>query len=216
MAAFRSITAEEEAASALMLALQHLNYPNSDLLRSNNHWHKNAIFPFLQIIGSFLAETLGKEIGRYHLHIHKDDKDEESLLKIAFSIFMTNEEEKWVYPVPPLNLVVCEGSTNQFPTFSKQIERFLDIKKQLKLLDLVKTEANQRNQLLYAGPNGYPSVRELDPAFILERRRRVMVMIQVFLLIAPYRTHQSLVTDALEVMLKSIGWLQDKFEPDSA
>lgn len=37
---FRAITAEEEAATGLMLALKQMHYPNAEQLNPRNHTHK--------------------------------------------------------------------------------------------------------------------------------------------------------------------------------
>ena len=47
MALFRSITAEEEAATGLLRALQARKYPKSGNLQVKNHLHKVAVFPFI-------------------------------------------------------------------------------------------------------------------------------------------------------------------------
>jgi hypothetical protein len=47
MAAFRAITAEEEAASALILSLKQKNYPNSSRLNHRDHIQKSALIPSL-------------------------------------------------------------------------------------------------------------------------------------------------------------------------
>jgi hypothetical protein len=44
MAAFRAITAEEEAATALIVSLKRKRYPNSDRLNARNHDHKSSIY----------------------------------------------------------------------------------------------------------------------------------------------------------------------------
>src|SRR4051812_48496164 len=50
MAGFRAITAEEEAASALLLALQQKQYPNSSRLNHRDHTQKTALTPFLNAV----------------------------------------------------------------------------------------------------------------------------------------------------------------------
>ena len=58
MAAFRAITAEEEAASGLMYSLQEIGYLNSEKLRPKFHWHKSAVTPFVAVISQFFAGIL--------------------------------------------------------------------------------------------------------------------------------------------------------------
>ncbi|PLU07434.1 hypothetical protein BMJ29_02810 [Sinorhizobium medicae] len=57
MSFFRAITAEEEAATALILALKQRRYPGSEKLNPWEHLHKAAVSPFLDAVGNVLAET---------------------------------------------------------------------------------------------------------------------------------------------------------------
>ncbi len=50
--AFRAITAEEEAATALIFALQRRRYPRANELDSYKHAHKAGLTPFLRAIES--------------------------------------------------------------------------------------------------------------------------------------------------------------------
>jgi len=55
MSAFRAITAEEEASTALLLLLRERGYPDACRLSFRDHVVKHAIFPFIVEIGQFLA-----------------------------------------------------------------------------------------------------------------------------------------------------------------
>ncbi len=61
MAAFRAITAEEEAASALFHSLKRRRYAGAARLSPRNHVHKNAVAPFCTAVSRVLAAT--EEIG---------------------------------------------------------------------------------------------------------------------------------------------------------
>src|SRR4051812_32687695 len=50
MAAFRAITAEEEAATALFHSLKRHRYPGSELLKPRDHLQKNAVAPFCSAV----------------------------------------------------------------------------------------------------------------------------------------------------------------------
>ena len=71
MAAFRAITAEEEASTGLMRAVMELKYPDSDKLKVRDHVQKQAVFPFLKIMGLFFAQSLVGQFKNYHLHIQE-------------------------------------------------------------------------------------------------------------------------------------------------
>lgn len=51
VAAFLAITAEEEAATALCLALKSKNYLRSNELKIHDHKHKGGLYPFLTLLG---------------------------------------------------------------------------------------------------------------------------------------------------------------------
>ena len=57
MAVFRSITAEEESASAVFRAVKRLGYSGSRYLNPRNHVHKNALFPFCVAVYRTIADT---------------------------------------------------------------------------------------------------------------------------------------------------------------
>lgn len=199
MAAFRAITAEEEASTGLMRAVMELKYPDSDKLKVRDHVQKQAVFPFLKIMGLFFAQSLVGQFKNYHLHI----QEVEGLrcLTIALPIRI-GDEDKLAYPHPPLNFFVSEAGSGLPPEFEKQMDEFLAAHGGRTIRNFLKAEANTRNTLLYASPTGYPDVKKLNDSFILARRKRVMAMIQIFLLIYPYQKHQAFVTHALSVFVK--------------
>src|SRR5437762_14165480 len=55
MAAFRAITAEEEAGTALFHSLKRHRYPGSAVLKPRDHLHKNAVAPFCTAVARLFA-----------------------------------------------------------------------------------------------------------------------------------------------------------------
>lgn len=206
MAAFRGITAEEEAASGLFHALKFRSYKNAGLLNPRNHVHKSAVTPFLHVLGAFFEEFSETEKVKPRLHI----KEESGVraLHIALSLFV-NGEEHWAYPIPPLNFSVT--SDGKPPSYKKQIERFLTTQNASNILNYVKEQANQRNQILYAGPDGYPVISELQDEFFALRQRRVMAMAMAYLLIEPYDEIQPFVQNALDAFLVMLDKVENDF-----
>ena len=205
MAVFRAITAEEEAASGLFHALQYRGYTNSEFLKLRNHVHKNAVTPFLQILGSFFKEVSEIEKSKPRLHIKEEDGV--SKLQIALSVVIMNTEH-WAYPTPPLNFSVT--SDGKPLSYKKQIERFLTSQNASNILDYVKEVANQRNRILYAGADGYPVIGELQDEFFMLRQRRVMAMSNAYLLIEPYSEPQPFVQNALDAFLKMLAKVENE------
>lgn len=206
MAAFRGITAEEEAASGLFHALKYRGYKNSGLLKPRNHIHKSAVTPFLQVLGAFFNEFSETRKVKPRLHI-KEEADVTGL-HIALSVFV-NGKDHWAYPVPPLNFSVT--SDGKPPSYKKQIERFLTAQNASNILSYVKEQANERNQLLYAGPDGYPVISELKEEFFALRQRRIMAMAIAYLLIEPYDEIQPFVQNALDSFLVMLQKVENEF-----
>ena len=61
MAMFRSITAEEEAASSFFYGLKNHKYKNSGKLQFKQHTYKLGFFPFIQGIGAFLDDFVKQD-----------------------------------------------------------------------------------------------------------------------------------------------------------
>lgn len=194
MAVFRAITAEEEAASGLMRCLRELGYPRSDELNPHDHVHKHAVFPFMEILGLFFGQTVGKHFQNFHLHIKDDEGETRLTLALSMVVF---GEEKLAYPIPPLNFGVSVLGQAQAVDYASQIAEFTKAKGMPSVKAFLKKEANLRNTILYAGPDGYPVVQDLKASFVEERRRRVLGMLNLYLLVFPYKEHQPYVTQAL-------------------
>lgn len=201
MAIFRAITAEEEAASGLLRCLAEMDYPNAKYLNPHNHSHKHAVFPFLLILRLFFAQTVSNHFTNYNLHIKEEDGEKRLMLALNIDI---NGEPQLAYPIPPLNFDVKYLNSDEMPDYSHQINQFIEAKEHSSIKTFLKKEANLRNKILYAGPDGYPKISNLDTDFLLERRGRIIVMINVYLLIFPYTEHQPFVTQALDAFIKML------------
>lgn len=207
MSAFRAITAEEEAASGLMRALVDLKYPGSERTNPHDHAHKHAITPFVEIIQLFFGQTIGRTFRNIRLHI-KDDGGVR-LLKISIQLPF-GENSPWMSPEPPLNVGVTVTDSGAAPDYASQVNEFVEAQGRGTLRKFLKEESNMRNTILYASPEGYPEVRPLDPGFILERRRRVLVIMKSYLLIYPYAERQPYVEQALAVFVSMLSQLKKR------
>lgn len=207
MAIFRGITAEEEAASGLMHCLRELDYVGAGCLNPRNHIHKHALIPFMRILGLFFGQIFEKNLKEYRLHIKEEDGQKR--LMLAFPLFVAGERQ-WVYPIPPLNIGVKVGTTATPPSYQGQISAYVDAKGAKNIRSYLKKEANLRNEILYAGPDGYPEVAELKPGFLREKTAHVLILLQAYLLIAPYSDRQPYVQDALGGFLAMVGALEQR------
>ena len=205
MAVFRAITAEEEAASGVMRCVIEMQYPSCDALNPHDHAHKHAVFPYMQVLQLFFGQTLKKHFESYNLHIKEVDGARRLTIALNVSI---NGVQQLAYPVPPLNFGVSSTDTDGMPDYSIQINQLIAAKGKESVKAFLKSEANVRNEVLYAGPDGYPVIPTLDESFVLERRRRVLAMVNLYLLIYPYPEHQPFVTQALSSFVKMLKHLK--------
>lgn len=205
MAIFRAITAEEEAASGVMRSLIEMQYPGAEALNPHDHAHKHAVFPFMQVLQLFFAQTLSNHFTKYNLHIKEEDGATRLMLALNVTI---NGEEQLAYPIPPLNFGVTNPDTGEAPDYSFQINQLVAAKGKATVKTFLKNEANLRNEILYASPDGYPMIQSLDVGFLIERRVRVFAMINLYLLVFPYQEHQPFVTQALASFVKMLQQLK--------
>ena len=199
MAIFRAITAEEEAASGLMQSLTQHKYPDSDGLKPHDHVQKHAVTPFIQAILSHLSFLRFSDI--HDLRLAIKNVDGKPRLVTALKVTL-DEEQNWAVPIPPLNLSVRDGNTGESPSYVVDFRRVIKPKGYRNILRYLRREANLRNTVLYASPEGYPVVSDFDDRFILERQARVLLILKATLLISPYSEHQPFVVSAISAFIK--------------
>jgi hypothetical protein len=103
MAVFRAITAEEEAATAIFLALKEKGYHNSDKIKFKDHAYKQALEPFLRAISKFV-ETWSNEPGfpfgsKYSLLLLGQGSERRLSLSFQF-------QDQTVTCIPPLGFSI--------------------------------------------------------------------------------------------------------------
>lgn len=204
MAAFRALTAEEEAASGLMHCLKERGYRNAGLLKPKDHVQKDAISPFLGVLGMSFAKTIRTYLGKPVFKLEGEGKARR--LMIGFPISIAGEEQ-WAWPIPPLNFTAkVDGKPL---SYRPEIDQLLEVTGRKNIIDYLKIQANQRNLLLYAGPNGYPGNVGVPDGFFETCKGRVLAMLRAYLLIQPYNENLTFVQDALDAFLSMIGSLKE-------
>lgn len=204
MAAFRTLTAEEEAASGLMYCLKELGYENAHMLKPKDHAWKNAMIPFLKMLGMFFAEVFAEKRVQPKLHVQDQDGTTRLTLMVPVSV---DGNEQWAYPIPPLNFGVTSDAKRI--AYRRQLNSFLEAKGAKDVVTYVKEQANTRNRLLYAGSDGYPHSVEVPEDFYPQRLARVTALLRTYLLIFPYREKQLFVQDCLDAFLAMLGSLKN-------
>ena len=204
MAAFRGLTAEEEAASGFMHCLKERGYKNADRLKPKDHVHKNAVAPFLDVLGLFFAETIAAHVKKPALMFQGEGIERRLMLGLLMSV---NGDDQWVHPVPPLNFTVSSEAKRL--RYRKQIDALVSHRGAKSISAYIRAQANLRNQLLYAGPSGYPGLVDVSPDFFKTRQVRVMALVRGYLLVQPYQEQLSFVQDALDAFLAMLGVLTE-------
>lgn len=205
MAVFRGITAEEEAASGLMHAFILRAYPNAHLLRPRDHVQKHAVTPFIRSLLNHLSEICLNGVRELRLAMSKDSYAPKLL--VAF-LLEGPDEPQIATTSPPLNLSFREGD-GAFPDLSRNVRKLLEATGYTNALKFLQAEANLRNRILYAAPDGYPQVKELQPEYLHERQRRVFMILKATLLILPYTEVQPFAAEALNSFLSLVKQLKE-------
>lgn len=209
MAAFRVITAEEEAATATFHTLKKYTYPRADLIRHRDHAFKAALFPFLRAVMVTLSV-----VQHTQPQVFIDKTKTPKKLAIRFNAKklanLPDDDGKPLYaePIPPLNMAIRLNDVEVLD-FGERMAKLAEAGGFAKIIDYVRNEANFRNRILYAASDGIPSIEFAD-GFIPSRRDRVFGMLTLYLLIDQYPEHQLFVVQCLQGFLK----LHVKFEPD--
>lgn len=206
MAAFRAITAEEEAATAIIKEITSIGYNHSKQLRAYNHSHKAGIWHLLTVISKFMHETGSMR----KFAVSEGDGDLKGKLTISFPSPIP-ADSGWISPVPPLNVSIT--SDDKRIGFTNQANKLASEKSSKNLIKFIEREANIRNELIYASPEGIPSVEKPPLEFIAEREKRVMVLTQAYLLISQYREKQLFVQQSLDAYIQMLGKTANDLHP---
>lgn len=192
MALYRMITAEEEAATAVFSALKHRGYDGADRLLLRDHGFKNALHPFLMAVRrsfpSFPAKSyvfLPNEIAE----------------PARVQLWLPQAPKNYFEPIPPLHFSL------QFEAIQQQFAGELDSVARLNKAETIKAHvnkrANLRNRIIYAAPNGIPSVIYDDKFIRSMKNQRAIVfrILTIYLLVEPHAKHQDFVQICLNAFL---------------
>ncbi len=205
MAAFRAITGEEEAASALFRAFRRVGYPNAEKLNPRSHVHKNAVTPFLDAVFSLLALPFNAVFPRgFALSVTAEGR-------IVIKLIVENGTYE---PTPPLHMFLTEGKFLPDRTIDRETERPVDFGNKIAeqaatngavtVKAYLKERANLRNLILYAGENGHPEVRTPIDPFLRLACRNTFTILKVYLLIDQYEV-QTFARQCLLAFLKTVA-----------
>ena len=209
MALFRALTAQEEAATALMVALKHRRYPGSERLNYRKHPHKVGLATFVRIIEGFLADIKFTQLRMGLRYV-------DSLPRI--DVELPVGDGYWARPDEPLNVVTHElgGEQPKITRFERQLRAYAERQGKEDFAKAVNEEANLRNRLLYTSDEGITTVANVDPE-LMQRGRSVATLLGLTLCILQTPKQQLFAIQAMEAFLASVNALPDElFDFDGA
>ncbi|MCG7364202.1 hypothetical protein MHZ93_23365 [Roseomonas sp. ACRSG] len=202
MSAFRAITAEEEAASALILSLQQKQYPGARGLNFRAHLHKAALTPFFAAVAKVLSLT---EFAKPTVRLSPDvDPPRVSFFVDMSRMGMRVPEPLFAEPDEPLNFLIrldSKDSSSGVHMFEEQLQEVTQGSSLDEIVSYLKAEANLRNELLYASDTGIPAAN-FTKSFLLERLRRVTVLLTLTVAIQQTPKHQLFAVQCLRAFLR--------------
>lgn len=199
MSYFRALTAEEEAASALILALRQQRYPGAKRLDPQIHAHKAAVWVILEAI---IRGYVDKKMPTPRISIAKEGRPR-ICLDVDIGPMLGSEEPYRVHSPDPFHTAIHSDEKGPFELhrWTKELAQIAGPDKSI--LKYVRELANSRNRILYASERGIPSVVFPD-SLILDRLERVKWIMVVAIGILQTKTLQLLVIQALEALLISV------------
>lgn len=201
MAAFRAITAEEEAASAVFHAIRRRKYEGRDKLKPWDHVQKNALFPFCTAIRMVLAQA-DEEL---NLQTKLFTSVSQKKVWVLFNAEHFGSPGKHAQFIPPLNFSMKDNELLPH-TFTEQLKEIAGLSGASTIEKYLKDRANKRNRLLYASEGGIPNVTNLNN-FLQAQRDHVVMLLAIYLLIDPHPEKQIFVQQAFFGFLKALNQL---------
>ena len=205
MAVFRAITAEEEAASGLIYVIKERLHIDSEKLDPRSHRHKSAVVPFIQILGMHFKEIVEAHDMQPILHLRAAEGDLPKHLGIGLKVKVAGVEQI-AYPIPPLNLRTTISGL--VPSYKSQSKELLKEAGAASVKEYISGLANLRNKILYSSADGIPTIEDLADDFFINRKKRVMAMLNAYLFIEPYEEIQPFVQDAVHAFVAMLEMKQ--------
>lgn len=201
MASFRAITGEEEAATALIKAIQFRGYEHARTFNPRNHVHKAAVMVCIDAIATTLQPMLGEF--RLTFDFNKPRID----VKVPLSSFgVESGADLAVQPVEPLGLVHIRQGINERNVFDDVLSKLAENASFESIKTMVSAAASSRNSLLYASDAAPPKSRATEQS-ILRRKQRAQTMLILSVMVLQTREHLPMVRQAIFALLGIISRL---------
>lgn len=206
MAAFRALTAEEEASTALIIALQMKAYPGASRLNPRDHVHKNAFWPLIKVVNNVLA---GSNFPAPQIVLARKGQPVVRVRLNLTAMSGRDGDPFWIEPDHPLNFAMRVGQVSEVAVhrFEAELASLASEAGDQSIRAHVKRLANVRNHLLYAADNGIPTAEASDDA-LRGHAQRVAVLMLTAIMIMQTDEHQLFALQCLEGLLRAL----DRFE----
>lgn len=199
MAAFRAITAEEEAATAIIESLKIRKYDGAKRLKARDHRHKSAIWFIISCAKNAFSVLDGR------IDVKCTVTGGFAAPQIKFQ-FVGQPFDGWFFPEPPLNFFISMSNekNSEIQFIEKEIKEYIEMKGKKDFRSYVQSEANLRNQILYSSPAGIAKIESGLVELIESRRSRVIQLLVVCAFICCYSERQTFVQYVLTILLERI------------
>ena len=196
MAAFRAITAEEEASSGLMYCLKELQYPDAEKLNPRNHAQKNAVTAFMKAVTAMPLEMQNDHHFEFSFAIDKNESEPKLELVIRNASLFPDHKLR---PEPPLHFFAATG--DRLRSFAPYIKQLVSSHGENDFLSHIRRLANFRNEILYANDSGLPKIEQIPSLAIEQWKSHVFAKLYGYLMIRPYKEHQGFVCQLITAFL---------------
>ncbi len=199
MAAFRSITAEEEAATTLIHAVKSKGYAHAEKLYPYRHDHKASIHALLDVLSGVFAKV------GYKPELYLFDNETPPRIRIRIDIHelagMPGEKPFFAEPIDPLDFTLSD--IGGLKSFSDEFREFAGAAGFAKTRDYIESSANLRNRILYASDIGAPKV-QISDEFIIDKKNRALTVLAIALMVTQTNRRQSFVNQCLNSLLYTL------------
>ncbi len=184
MSVFRSICAEEEAATSLISSLQSANYPGAQKVFPNVHHNKMAVIFFIRSVMDMFGEVMKSEdFPLESPRVRRTDEPGRPALELYFPM---KGYAQAMHPRPPLHLYKKGGDTFEEMVFNS-LRKNISHEREAEIRGAIKSKANWRNTLLYASESSLPKSIINHHDFILNQAAIVLKLLVVVGLVDPWR-----------------------------
>jgi hypothetical protein len=204
MASFRAITGEEEAATALIKAIQLRRYEHAFRFNARNHLHKVAVMACVTAIAKAMGPML------QHLELVIDFDKPRIDVKVPLSTFgVNNAEDLAIQLIEPLGLVHTKPGVHEHHLYDGALAALAGEANFNSIANMAAAASNDRNKLLYASDSAMPTSKA-NARSIEIRQSRAFTLLVLAIMVLQSRSHLPMVRQGILAFLSIIDRLPPK------